>query len=104
MHKVFKVLLGAALGAGVGMAIARVLEQQAGMELEINRADGVATVVGETEPKPGFADRIKGRLEAAKVAGEDARIAKEAELRGYFREKVNDPAAMAVNPLAPQGR
>ncbi|MCO5175918.1 MAG: hypothetical protein M9890_02945 [Thermomicrobiales bacterium] len=104
MHNLFKVLIGTALGAGVGVAISRVLEQQTGVELEINRADGVATVVGQSEPQPGFADRIKGRLEAARLAGEDAKAAKEAELRGYFREKVNDPAAMTVNPLAPQSR
>ncbi len=101
MNNAIKFLVGTALGAGVGVAASKLLESRAGVELEVTGPDGVARVVGTAEPKPGISERIKARLEAARLAGEDAKLAKEAELRGYFREKVNDPTAMAVDPLAP---
>lgn len=101
MNNVIKFLAGTALGAGVGVAVSRLLEARAGIELEVTGPDGVVRVVDHEAPKPGIGDRIKARLDAARLAGEDAKAAKEAELRGYFREKVNDPTAMTVDPLAP---
>lgn len=103
MNNVIKILAGTALGAGVGAAVSKLLEARAGVELEITGPDGVARVV-DADAKPGIGDRVKARLDAARLAGEEAKAAKEAELRGYFREKVNDPTAMAVDPLAPPRR
>ena len=79
MNNGAKVLVGSLLGSAVGYAISKVMERE------------VAGPVGfTTEPKESF----KQRWERAKLAGEDARLAKEAELRAYFREKVNDPDAL----------
>jgi hypothetical protein len=38
--------------------------------------------------------RLRGRWEAANLAGDVAKEAKEAELRARFRGKVNDPDAL----------
>jgi hypothetical protein len=58
------------------------------MEREVVEPAGFADF--EQQPK----ESLKQRWERAKLAGEEARLAKEAELRSYFRQKVNDPTAM----------
>jgi hypothetical protein len=58
------------------------------MEREV--VEPVGFVDAPRQPKESF----KERWERAKLAGEGARLAKEAELRSYFREKVNDPHAL----------
>jgi hypothetical protein len=80
MNNGTKVVVGSLLGAGIGYVISKVMEREVAEPL------GFA----EAEPKESF----KERWERAKIAGEEARMAKEAELRAYFREKVNDPAAL----------
>ncbi len=79
MNNGAKVLVGSLLGSGVGYAISKVMER------EVVEPAGFSA-----EPKESF----KERWERAKLAGEEARLAKEAELRAYFREKVNDPDAL----------
>ena len=101
MNTAFKILFGTALGAGVGVVASKLLEERASVELEVVGPDGAVRVVDSSGAKPGIGDRVRARLEEARLAGEDAKAAKEAELRGYFREKVNDPTAMRVDPLAP---
>ncbi len=104
MNNAIKILAGTALGAGVGVAVSKLLASRDDeLVLEVAGPDGVAFVAA-SEPAPGIGERVKARLDAARQAGEAAKAAKEAELRGYFREKVNDPTAMAVNPLAPATR
>lgn len=101
MNNAIKILVGTALGTGVGVAVSKLLaSRDEGLELEVTGPDGVA-YVASAEPQPGIGERLKGRVQAAKQAGEEAKAAKEAELRGYFRQKVDDPTAMAVDPLAP---
>jgi hypothetical protein len=80
MNNGTKVVVGSLLGAGIGYVISKVMERE------------VAEPVGfaETEPR----ESLKQRWERAKLAGEEARLAREAELRAYFRDKVNDPAAL----------
>jgi hypothetical protein len=82
MNNPAKVLVGSLLGAGVGYVISKVMER------EVVEPAGFA----DTQPQPK--ESFKERWERAKLAGEQARLAKEAELRSYFREKVNDPTAM----------
>lgn len=104
MNNAFKILVGTALGAGVGVAVSKLLaSREEHLELEVAGPDGVA-FVATPEEQPGVGDRLKARIEAAKQAGEDAKAAKEAELRGYFRQKVDDPTALTVDPLAPTRR
>ena len=83
MNNPAKVLVGSLLGAGVGYAISKVMERE------------VVEPVGFADTQQPPKETFKERWERAKLAGEDARIAKEAELRSYFREKVNDPTALA---------
>lgn len=82
MNNGTKVVVGSLLGAGVGYVISIVMERE---------VVGPVTLTGDpAEPKETF----KERWERAKLAGEDARLAKEAELRAHFRQKVNDPTAL----------
>ena len=81
MNNPTKVFVGSLLGAGVGYVISKVMER------EVVEPAGFADT---QQPKESF----KERWERAKLAGEGARLAKEAELRAYFREKVNDPTAL----------
>ncbi len=80
MNNPTKVFVGSLLGAGVGYVISKVMER------EVVEPVGFADT---QQPK----ETLKERWERAKLAGEEARIAKEAELRSYFRQKVNDPIA-----------
>lgn len=80
MNNGTKVVVGSLLGAGIGYVISKVMER------EVVEPAGFA----DTQPKESF----KERWERAKIAGEEARLAKESELRAYFREKVNDPTAL----------
>lgn len=82
MNNGAKVLVGSALGAGVGYVISKVMER------EVVEPVGLAGTPLESK------ESFKERWERAKLAGEDARLAKEAELRSYFRRKVNDPNAL----------
>lgn len=81
MNNGAKVVVGSLVGAGVGYVISKVMER------EVEQPAGLHE---SSEPKESF----KERWERAKLAGEDARVAREAELRSYFREKVNDPTAL----------
>lgn len=83
MNNGTKTVVGTLIGAGVAYAISQVLEREV--------ADPVGFAASDTpsEPKESFKDR----WERAKSDGEAARVAKEEELRSYFRQKVSDPRA-----------
>jgi hypothetical protein len=86
LRNAVKVVFGSAIGAGVGYAASKLVEE---------REAAVATPDAEPEyPRETF----KERLTRAREAGEAARVAKEADMRAYFRQKVHDPEAMTSNP------
>ena len=88
-----KIIVGSALGATVGYAVNRFAERSEMPEDER---------MSLTEEVTSIPDRLKQRWADAQEAGEQARIAEEARLRAYFREKVNDPSAFAdIAPPAP---
>ena len=90
LRNAVKLVLGSAIGAGVGYAASKVVEERA------VDADNSAPLL-ESEQQPPR-ETFKMRLARAQDAGEAARVAKEAELRAYFRQKVRDPEAMTGNP------
>ena len=81
MNNGAKVVVGSVVGAGVGYVISKTIGRDVEQPVGLYESG---------EPKESF----KERWERAKLAGEEARVAREAELRSYFREKVNDPTAM----------
>lgn len=88
-RNIMKLLSGVALGAGIG-ALASKFSERAREPADEPAPPGES--VGET--LSGWKERLRGRWEAAQVAGDVAQQAKEAELRGHFREKTNDPDAL----------
>jgi hypothetical protein len=85
MNNPVKVVIGTLVGAGIGMAISRALERGS------SQPEGVATAAAlPAEPK----ETLRERWERARLAGDAARTEKEAALRSYFRQKVQDPAAL----------
>ena len=82
MNNGTKLIVGSLLGAGVGYVVSKVMEREVVEPVSLTG----------TPPKPK--ESFKERWERAKLAGEEARLAKEAELRAQFREKVNDPNAL----------
>jgi hypothetical protein len=86
LRNVLKLVLGSAIGAGVGYAASKVVEERDPLLAD---ADAAPEYPHET---------FKERLARAKEAGETARVAKEAELRAHFRQKVHDPAALTDIP------
>jgi hypothetical protein len=88
LRNAVKLILGSAIGAGVGYAASKVVEERA------VDTDDAASLLESEQPRETF----KMRLARAKDDGEAAREAKEAELRAYFRQKVRDPNAMVDNP------
>lgn len=89
MNNPAKIMFGSIVGSGIGVAISRYLESQTVV------ADGAA--VTEDDGR-GFIETMKARWAQARIDGDVAREAKEAELRAYFRDKVDDPSAMRDNP------
>lgn len=89
MNNPGKIIFGSLIGSGIGIAISKYLEYQ--------ESQTVSMTVG-AEERPGFVESMKARWAQAKVNGDVARDAKEAELRAYFRLKVDDPSAMRDNP------
>lgn len=73
--------LGGAVGAAVGAAAAFVFAPRSGDELN---------------------GKIRQRLADARLAGVEAKAAKEHELIGRFRQVVNDSSALKANELAAQ--
>ncbi len=71
--------VGGAVGAAVGGAAAFVFAPRSGEELN---------------------GKIRQRLAATRLAGAQAKAAKEHELIGRFRQSVNDPSALNVNEMA----
>lgn len=82
MNNGTKLIVGSLLGAGVGYIVSKVMERE------------VVEPVSFTDTPPEPKETFKERWQRAKLAGEEARLAKEAELRAYFRTKVNDPNAL----------
>ncbi len=89
MNNPSKVIFGSLIGSGIGIAISKYLESQDSQP---------AGTTAEAEERPSFVESMKARWAQAKVNGDVAREAKEAELRAYFRQKVDDPTAMLDNP------
>jgi hypothetical protein len=96
MNNPVKVLVGSVVGAGIGLGISKVLEMRAAGETAPTSDPLTVTY----EPKTSIIDSLKERWERAKLNGDLAKESKEAELRAYFRTKVNDPQAMRIDPLA----
>jgi hypothetical protein len=86
MNNPVKLLVGAALGSAVGYGISKYLELQG--------PPPVDPETGVVVPRETFRERWA----RAQAAGEAAKLAKEEELRAYFRLKVHDPEAMRENP------
>ena len=79
--RIVKFGLGGAIGAAAGGAAAFVFAPQSGDELT---------------------GKIKSRLADARLAGAEAKAAKERELIGRFRAKVQDPTALQADEMAVQ--
>ena len=89
MNNPGKIIFGSIIGSSIGVAISKYLESQT------ISADGSAATA---EDGRGIVETMKARWAQARIDGEVAREAKEAELRAYFRDKVDDPSAMRNNP------
>lgn len=100
-RNILKFISGSAIGAGIGAAIARGAETAGrqgppvrGKAEQESAADRIDAVAEDAESKVKEARAsIRDRWEHAQAAGEAAREEREAELRAYFREKVDDPTA-----------
>jgi gas vesicle protein len=73
LSRAFKFALGAAAGAGVGATAALLLAPESGQDLQ---------------------RKLRERIRAARLAGEEAKAKKEAELIRKFRGEVSDPGAL----------
>jgi hypothetical protein len=94
MENVVKIVVGSLVGAGIGFAISKGVEQQVAPDAPRLVADG-------SEPDPPR-ESFRERLARASQAGRDARAARVAELRSAYRARVNDPTAMAERPATDQ--
>jgi hypothetical protein len=100
-RNILKLIGGSAVGAGIGALFARGAEtaSQQGPPAGIMAAhDSVSDRAADAALDAQIAveekkESLKERWERAQVAGEAAKEAREAELRAYFREKVDDPTA-----------
>lgn len=90
MHNPGKVLLGSLIGAGIGVAVAKLMER--------GQSDGLHAAAAFSAGNDPSEETLRARLERAKVAGVRARAATEADLRAAFRGRVNNPAALADFP------
>ncbi|HEX2282350.1 MAG TPA: hypothetical protein VHG52_11390 [Thermomicrobiales bacterium] len=95
-------ITGSAIGAGIGALLARGAESTAQQGPALNAqvsedesiTEKVSTVKDEAQSKvTETRESLRDRWERAQAAGDAAREAREAELRAYFREKVDDPTA-----------
>jgi hypothetical protein len=86
-----KLVTGIAVGAGIG-ALTSKLSHRATEPDPQAAAAAPRQSLGETVT--GWKERLRTRWEEAKVAGDVAQQATEAELRARFRAKTNDPDAL----------
>ena len=100
-RNIFKIAGGSAIAAGIGTLIARgtrtvaeqgppgeaFAEHDSIADRAANARDDVQESVQEKR------ESIRDRWARAQTAGDAAKEAREAELRAYFREKVDDPTA-----------
>ena len=102
VRNILKFISGSAIGAGIGALLARGTEStaQQGPALNTYASDDegitekVATVKDNAQAKvTETRESLRERWERAQTAGDNAKEAREAELRAYFREKVDDPTA-----------
>lgn len=77
--RVIRFGLGGVVGTAVGGATAYFLAPQSGSELT---------------------GKVRSRIAAARLAGAEAKAAKEQELIGRFRATVNDPGALTATEVA----
>lgn len=103
-RNIIKFIGGSIIGAGIGALIARGTESAAQQGPEVQTVADTENEAGLVDKATGIKDTatakvtstresLRDRWEKAKVAGDAAQEAREAELRAYFREKVNDPTA-----------
>jgi len=88
MNSPVRLLFGSVIGAGVGVALSKIVErrQEPGLSASLTM-NGGGEDVHEGED-------FKDRLARAGAAGADARARKEAELRELFRAKVHRSDAL----------
>lgn len=92
-RNIFKTIVGLAIGAGIGALFAKEVGPITGQEPATSY--GFANVEDQEPQEPK--ETLKERWQRALSAGESAQEAKEAELRSYFRHKVDDPTAFTVD-------
>jgi hypothetical protein len=102
MNNPVKLLFGSLIGAGIGVAVSKVVEsrQAPGMAAAGRTEPGAAAhsfAAGAQDASTG--ETFKDRLARARAAGDEARARKEAELRGLFREKVRRTDALTDTPV-----
>lgn len=129
-RNILKFIGGSAIGAGVGALLARGTENAAKPAVTVV-VDPVTTEtagIGVTTAPPaathedgiggkvesfkndvtgkvtGYRDALRDRWERAQREGDKAKEEREAELRAYFREKVNDPTAFPPGAPTRQDR
>lgn len=88
-RNIMKLVTGIALGAGIGMLTSKLSERASEPE---PAAAAPRQSLGETAA--GWQERLRQRWEDAKVAGNVAQQATEAEMRARFRAKTSDPDAL----------
>lgn len=100
-RNIVKFIGGTAIGAGIGALITRGSEsvaEQGPPAGDLAAHDSVTerATDAKLQAQATIEERklsLKERWERAQAAGEAAKEAREAELRAYFREKVDDPTA-----------
>jgi hypothetical protein len=100
-RNILKFIGGSAVGAGIGALLARGTETAAqqgppaqGMAEQEDLTDRAESIKATATSKVHETRQsLRDRWANAQAAGEAAREAREAELRAYFREKVDDPTA-----------
>jgi hypothetical protein len=100
-RNIFKIAGGSAIAAGIGTLIAhgtRTVAEQGPPGEPFAEHESIADRVANAsedvqETVQAKRESLRDRWERAQTAGEAAKEAREAELRAYFREKVDDPTA-----------
>lgn len=107
-RNIVKLVSGSAIGAAIGAVLARGAESTAKPDDPLMAAQMKVEDAGEKGPSitetgkakvTDIRESLRDRWQRAQTAGDEAKTAREAELRAYFREKVDDPTAFP--PEAP---
>lgn len=101
MNNPVKLLFGSLVGAGIGVALSKVVErqQEPGLSTSMMMTGGDAgRRVSAGDESLESSGQFKDRLARARAAGIEAKLRKEAELRELFRAKVHRPDALTSPP------